>query len=1357
MCADQPRVKVLFGAAIEIEASAERAAYLDEMCGDDVALRSRVDQLLEVHDQGDGYLNVPPTVATTKTTNPPFTEGPGTVIDDYRLLQVIGQGGFGVVYLAEPQKPGMGKVALKIIKPGMDTRQVIARFETERQAVAMMDHPNVAKVFDAGSTESGRPYFVMELVDGRSFTDYCDGCRVAIHERLRLFVAVCSAIDHAHNRGVIHRDIKPSNILVAPRAGEPTPKVIDFGIAKATDRSLGDDAVVTMTGQFIGTPQYMSPEQADLSPLEIGPRTDIYSLGVLLYELLTGTTPFDAGELLSVGLDEMRRIMRDVPPTKPSARLRSLDDTVVEAASKRDTDAQTLNRLVAGDLDWITLKALEKDPTSRYATARELADDIQRHLEGRPILARRPTLAGRLTKWSQRHKAITAVLALVLLISAVASSVSNLYIREARDQALNREAEAAKQKVETEKQLLIATSMRLAAQSQSTRDETPIQSLLLAVEAIQVTRRRGEGVRPPARESLLGALSAIGGRPLMGEDIPIAPFGPVFSPDGRWMATNSGGEVRLWDLTEPWGSEVILRGQEAIARVEAVSSGGRWIVTTGVGEEAREFRLWCLTDADPLTVLRGHEDRVGGAQFSPDGRWLATSSHDKRVRVWDLRAEDLGISVRLLPGDETLPRSPAFSPDGRWLATTLGGEGNARARLWELDARDLHENSILLPMREHEVHVTVAFSPDGRWLATGSSVYEADRSTAVKLWDLAAESPAASPIELPGDTVEIEKVAFTPDGRWLVSAGLDSTAQLWDATSDDPAATQVTLRGHVWGIWDVAISPDSRWLVTASADKTARVWNLTADDPSAASMVLRGHESRVYKAAFTPDGNQVITWDTACTARTWNVAPGTFGLTTTGGLANKTFALPTTPQLLWQQPPVRRVWKIADGGKFLTCDYRGIGTLWDMSTPDAWNSALRFATPKAPGAEFASGRPRPSRDGRWVWCVTKEGTYLWDVRAQDAASPRKLPGSRGSGRGMDGLTGDGRWLFQASFGEHVPLPGWYRIAGSRDGRWLTAPNWDCSITLWDLHADSSSSAPIVLRGENQGPAPKFNDQRVWDLKAVDPTAEPLVMGGFQGDVTMVGFSPDGHWLATASKDGTVRLWSMQSDDPASQPYVLQGEDSEVIEVWFSPNSRWLASRHRSDERQSVYLWDLSDVQFHTRPFLLPGQAFARQFPVEQSPYSHDSKWLLTITADGPARLWDLTAEDPTVGPIVLRGHVGTTLATAFSRDGRWLATGGARVMRNQSLIKDETVRLWDLSAPAMGIGCVVLRGYASRCAAVTFTADSHHLVTRCADGEVRVWELRLGKLIQLARQTAGRQLTQEEREKYLLPAIPASE
>src|SRR5213593_4485741 len=321
----KPEVAIL-NEALELPA-AQRADYLSQACAGDAALRQQVEALLQAHERAEGFLDAPPTgldFQRTELVNLPLTEKPGDKIGRYKLLQQIGEGGCGVVYMAEQEEPVRRRVALKVIKLGMDTKQVIARFEAERQALALMDHPNIAKVFDAGATETGRPFFVMELVRGIKITEYCDQNKLSALERLKLFVQICHALQHAHQKGIIHRDIKPSNILVSMNDGKPAPKVIDFGIAKATEQRLTDKTVFTAFEQFIGTPAYMSPEQAVMTSLDIDTRTDIYSLGVLLYELLTSKTPFDAKELLQAGLDAMRQTIQEKEPVKPSTRLSTM-------------------------------------------------------------------------------------------------------------------------------------------------------------------------------------------------------------------------------------------------------------------------------------------------------------------------------------------------------------------------------------------------------------------------------------------------------------------------------------------------------------------------------------------------------------------------------------------------------------------------------------------------------------------------------------------------------------------------------------------------------------------------------------------------------------------------------------------------------------------------------------------------------------------------------------------------------------------------------------------------------------------------------------------------------------------------
>ena len=424
---ESDREEAIFAAVVALPAG-ERAAYLDRVCLHDAALRRQLEQLLEAHDHNDGFMNGPVAQESSKTvvlTLPP-AEKAGDRIGRYKLMEQIGEGGCGVVYVAEQEQPVRRRVALKVIKLGMDTRQVMARFEAERQALALMDHPNIARVLDAGATDTGRPFFVMELVRGIKITDYCDENKLSTPDRLGLFVQVCRAIQHAHQKGIIHRDIKPSNILVTVNDGKPVPKVIDFGIAKATQGRLTEQTVYTAFEQFIGTPAYMSPEQAVMTSLDIDTRSDIYSLGVLLYELLTGRTPFDPTELMQAGLDAMRQTIREREPLRPSTKLNGLtSDELTTAAKRRASDPPRLINLLRGDLDWIVMKALEKDRTRRYEAANGLAMDIERHLKNEPVEARPPSKIYRFQKLVRRNKlgfVAALALALALLLGAVVSS-----------------------------------------------------------------------------------------------------------------------------------------------------------------------------------------------------------------------------------------------------------------------------------------------------------------------------------------------------------------------------------------------------------------------------------------------------------------------------------------------------------------------------------------------------------------------------------------------------------------------------------------------------------------------------------------------------------------------------------------------------------------------------------------------------------------------------------------------------------------------------------------------------------------------------------------------------------------------
>ncbi len=476
----------IFAQALEIESAAERAAFLDWTCGDNQNLRAEVEALLRASQRSGDLLDLPENSAVT--TDLPRAEGAGTVIGPYKLLEPIGEGGMGTVWMAEQTEPIQRRVAVKVIKDGMDSKQVLARFEAERQALALMDHPNIAKVLDAGKTPSGRPYFVMELVKGQPINKYCDEKRLRVRERLELFGDVCRAVQHAHQKGIIHRDLKPSNVLVAPYDGKPVVKVIDFGVAKATGQRLTDQTLFTGFGALVGTPEYMSPEQAEVNNQDIDTRSDIYSLGVLLYELLTGSTPLTRKRIKEGAILEVLRVIREEEPPRPSTRLSESKDSLPSISAQRQTEPAKLTKLVRGELDWIVMKALEKDRNRRYETANGFAIDIQRYLADEPVLACPPSAGYRLRKFARRNKTRLATGALLVLGLFVAVGGIGWAVRD----RMIREAKAVRERSERQQRVATAVERILDQVGQLEEEQMWAQALAAAERAEDAALTGGE-------------------------------------------------------------------------------------------------------------------------------------------------------------------------------------------------------------------------------------------------------------------------------------------------------------------------------------------------------------------------------------------------------------------------------------------------------------------------------------------------------------------------------------------------------------------------------------------------------------------------------------------------------------------------------------------------------------------------------------------------------------------------------------------------------------------------------------------------------------------------------------------------
>ena len=1141
-------------------------------------------------------------------------------IGSYAVLELLGEGGMGVVYLAEQDEPIHRRVAVKVIKAGLSSREVLARFEAEREALTLMNHSAIAAVLDAGTTEDGRPYVVMEYVPGIPITDYSDRRRLDVRDRLALFREVCGAVQHAHHKGIVHRDLKPSNVLVTEVDGQPRIKVIDFGLAKALHGRLTNASLFTQFGVVLGTPAYMSPEQLAPSPLDVDTRTDVYALGVLLYELLTGVLPFDPAGVRDKAIAELRHLLLELETQRPSQRLQALGSDAEELAQRRSADVGSLRRLLREDLDWIVLHALERDRSRRYQSASEFAADIDRHLGNEPVSAGPPNALYRIRKLARRHRtaaAATAAIAVALLAGAIVSGALYLRAEQAR-QAADAHRRAAERRGYVAELGAADASLRIGSVAEAKRhlELCPVDArgwewrhLALRTDGSLIRSRTGEGRIAAVAETPTGQIACVVLPPLYDEQrrASLWLFDPgreawrraavdgsvlAVSPDGARAVTTPwwfGGELG-GRATDETAMPVSLRG---VLRLLDLASGeprgtfrlpnaGRWAPPADLESVycLAEF-VWVtgnLANLDFERTLEGHYPETVSAVISPDGTHMAAWSWDNTIQLWDLAN---GRVAGLLAGHDDGIIEVAIAPGGGRLASS---SWDGTLRVW-----DLARASTVATVATEPVVTSVVFSPDGRRLAWG------DHDGRVFL-DEAANAGAAE--NTAAHRGAVRSLAFSPDGTVLASGGMEGEVRLWRT---EPLQPLGVLRGQLGPVTALAFGDAGRTVVAGSEIG----------------------ELRLFQSGLTPtqslgsgsigDLNLLVAGSDAggitLSARTAVERPGVTVYALDAESGREAWHIPL------QLPSSVVPWS---GGPVLTPSSGALDTMLNAAVAHGQPEGGMIASP-------ASVHAALSADGRWLALAIHTEVQLWEVPAATLARAIPFP----TRLTAVAFRPDGGALLIAC------LDGIARLLSMENGEWTVARDVAGIVTGVAWSPDGRRAALLL---------PFDRKVVILDVEAGQPSLELTYSDGPAppslaiSEIGTPAFSPDGSRLAAPVPGHAVALWEAATGERLA---TFTGHAHEATSVAFSPNGARLVSGATDG---SVIVWDAATGDVLLR---LVSEDHARLEPSEV-------QYGISLELDPSSPIGPGAVLRP-AGPLTFGpadSEQAAVAAVGFSRDGR---------------------------------------------------------------------------------------------------------